>query len=87
MRTRFCSEDDGWTADGRKITAPEALDAVRRCLDADGPVIVEHWFYRGSCARTGWCSATSRRSRRIWPRPCLRRGCHPRLELRRRLPG
>jgi hypothetical protein len=50
MKTRFRSEDDGWTADGRKITAPEALDTIRRCLDEDGPIILEHWFYRGSCA-------------------------------------
>lgn len=49
MKTRFRVEDDGWAADGRKITAPEALDAIRRCLDEEGPVIVEHWFYRGSC--------------------------------------
>jgi hypothetical protein len=47
---RFCSEDDGWTADGRKITAPESLDAIRRCLEEEGPILVEHWFYRGSCA-------------------------------------
>jgi hypothetical protein len=50
MKTCFRSEDDGWTADGRKINAPEALDAIRRCLDEEGPIIVEHWFYRGSCA-------------------------------------
>jgi len=50
MKTRFRSDDDGWTADGGKITAPEALDAIRRCLDEDGSILVEHWFYRGSCA-------------------------------------
>jgi hypothetical protein len=50
MKTRFRSEADDWTADGRKITASEALDAIRRCLEAEGPIIVEHWFYRGSCA-------------------------------------
>jgi hypothetical protein len=49
MKTRFRSEDDGWTADGRKITAPEVLDTIRRCLDEEGPIIMEHWFYRGSC--------------------------------------
>ncbi|HEV8058532.1 MAG TPA: hypothetical protein VGP68_01585 [Gemmataceae bacterium] len=50
MKTRFRSEDDGWMADGRKITAPEALEAIRRCLDEEGPIIIEHLFYRGSCA-------------------------------------
>jgi hypothetical protein len=50
MNTRFRSEEDGWTAEGRKITTPEVLATIRRCLDDQGPVIVEHWFYRGSCA-------------------------------------
>jgi hypothetical protein len=50
MKTRFRSEADDWTADGRKITASEALDAIRRCLEDQGPIIVEHWFYRGGCA-------------------------------------
>jgi hypothetical protein len=39
-----------WTADGRQITSSEALAAIRRCLEDEGPLIVEHWFYRGSCA-------------------------------------
>lgn len=47
MKTLYRSEDDDWNADGAKITAPETLDAIRRCLD-DSPIIVEHWFYRGS---------------------------------------
>src|SRR5262249_50323790 len=50
MKTRFRCEEDGWVADGRKITAPEVLEAIRRCVDDEGPIIVEHWFYRGSCA-------------------------------------
>jgi hypothetical protein len=50
MKTRFRSEDDDWTADGRKITSSEVLEAVRRCMENEGPIIVEHWFYRGSCA-------------------------------------
>lgn len=50
MKTRFRCEGDGWAADGRKITAPEVLEAIRRCLEDEGPIIVEHWFYRGSCA-------------------------------------
>jgi hypothetical protein len=50
MKTRFRSEDDGWSLDGPKITAPEVLHAIRRCLEEDGPIIVEHWFYRASSA-------------------------------------
>jgi hypothetical protein len=50
MKMRFYYEDDGWVADGNKITAPAALEAIRRCLENEGPVIIEHWFYRGSCA-------------------------------------
>lgn len=50
MRTRFRSDEDGWTVSGPNITSPELLDAIRRCLDEAGPVIVEHRFYRGSCA-------------------------------------
>jgi hypothetical protein len=50
MRTRFRSEGDDWVAHGPKITALESLDAIRRCLDGAGPIIVEHWFYRGSSA-------------------------------------
>jgi hypothetical protein len=50
MKTRFRSEADDWTVDGRKITASEVLEAVRQCLENEGPIIVEHWYYRGSSA-------------------------------------
>lgn len=50
MRSGFRCEDDGWSVDGRKITDTAALNAIRQCLDREGPIIVEHWFYRGSCA-------------------------------------
>ena len=50
MRVRFYCESDGWTTQGRKITDPECLEAIRKVLDEEGPVVVEHWFYRGSCA-------------------------------------
>jgi hypothetical protein len=50
MRTRFRSEDDDWRSDGAKITDPNTLQIIRHCLGTDGPIIVEHWFYRGSRA-------------------------------------
>lgn len=50
MRVRFHYESDGWTTEGRKITDLESLEAIRKVLDEEGPVVVEHWFYRGSCA-------------------------------------
>lgn len=50
MKVRFQSEEDGWTTDGRKITASETLEIIRQCLEREGPIIVEHWFYRGACA-------------------------------------
>jgi hypothetical protein len=50
MRTRFRSEDDGWHADGCRITSPETLDRIRSCLEIEGPVILEHRFYRGASA-------------------------------------
>jgi hypothetical protein len=49
MKTRFCSDDDEWTTAGAIITTPERLAALRQALDK-GPVIVEHWFYRGACS-------------------------------------
>lgn len=50
MKLRFFSDADEWTNDGAKITAPEHLATIRRTLEHDGPVIVQHWFYRGSSA-------------------------------------
>ena len=50
MRTRFRSEADDWNPDGPKITSPENLELIRQTLEDEGPVIVEHWFYRGSRA-------------------------------------
>ena len=49
FRTRWKNEADGWTVDGSTITAVEKLEAIRQEL-ARGPVIVEHWHYRGGRA-------------------------------------
>ena len=47
MTIRIAS--DNWVPHGRRIDATENLDAVRQCLER-GPVILEHWFYRGASA-------------------------------------
>src|SRR5262249_44563059 len=37
-----------WVVDGNKITAPEKLAAIRDTIESQGPIIVQHWFYRGA---------------------------------------
>jgi hypothetical protein len=48
MTTRC--EDDEWVLNGRRLDTPQNLEAIQQCLADRGPVIVEQWFYRGSCA-------------------------------------
>ncbi|HBE68781.1 MAG TPA: hypothetical protein DDW52_11600 [Planctomycetaceae bacterium] len=48
MRTRYFSEDDGWSLDGPSITAVEHLDLIKDVLEKRGSIIVEHWYYRGA---------------------------------------
>ena len=50
FKTVWRSEDDNWSSDGEKITDERKLAIVRQVLDNTGPILVEHWFYRGSCA-------------------------------------
>lgn len=50
MSPRHRNEADEWVPDGRKINAPENLEAIRRTLELEGPIIVEHWFFYGSRA-------------------------------------
>jgi len=44
------SEADGWSESGARITDRQVLERLRRVLEDEGPVIVEHRFYRGSSA-------------------------------------
>lgn len=49
MRTRI--ESDNWTKDGSKILSAESIADIHKALNV-GPIIVQHWFYRGaSCPR------------------------------------
>ena len=50
MKTGFFSEADEWLIDGAKITSPENLETIRKVLEDEGPIILEHRFYRGSSA-------------------------------------
>jgi hypothetical protein len=50
FRTRWRAERDHWTTDGPKITSPESLRTIQDELENKGPIIVAHWFYRGSSA-------------------------------------
>lgn len=39
-------EGDDWQDHGYNILAPENLAKIERVLERQGPVILEHWFYR-----------------------------------------
>ena len=44
----FRADEDEWFSEGRKILSDENLERISRTLEDEGPIIVEHWFYRGS---------------------------------------
>jgi hypothetical protein len=50
MRTRFRSQDDEWVAEGSIITSPDNLKIIQKIIEEEGPIIVQHWFYRGASA-------------------------------------
>ena len=49
FKTRWRSEEDNWSDSGSKISDEGKLVAIRQEFD-QGPIIVEHWHYRGSSA-------------------------------------
>lgn len=46
MKVR-CDTDE-WTPHGRKILSAENLEVIRKTLEDEGPIILEHWHYRGA---------------------------------------
>lgn len=40
-------EPDNWTVNGFKITSQEGIGAIQGVVKK-GPIIVQHWFYRGA---------------------------------------
>jgi len=42
------AEEDDWRVDGEKVLSPENLEIIGNALENDGPVILEHWHYRGA---------------------------------------
>jgi hypothetical protein len=41
-------EADSWSFDGEKISSSEKLDSIRKALEDEGPILVDHRFLRGS---------------------------------------
>ncbi|MBI4407526.1 MAG: hypothetical protein HY565_03435 [Candidatus Kerfeldbacteria bacterium] len=40
-------EPDNWTTNGFKVTSEQGITAIQEALNR-GPIIVQHWFYRGA---------------------------------------
>jgi hypothetical protein len=41
---------DEWIKDGPVLTAPQVLEQLRRTIDSESALVVEHRFYRGARA-------------------------------------
>jgi hypothetical protein len=41
-------EADQWSVEGEKISSPEKLSAIKKVLETDGPILVDHRFLRGA---------------------------------------
>jgi hypothetical protein len=50
FKTVWRNDAHAWSSDGEKITDERKLEMIRQVLDKTGPILMEHWFYCGSCA-------------------------------------
>jgi hypothetical protein len=50
FKTRWRAEADNWSNKGPAIVADASLEVIQKELQERGPVIVEHWHYRGAQA-------------------------------------
>lgn len=48
MKVRI--EADEWLPDGPKVFSAENLETIRKTLEDEGPIILEHWHYYGARA-------------------------------------
>lgn len=48
MKARPRGDNEKWTSEGPKITDAANLEAFRKVIEDDGPVLVTHWFYCGA---------------------------------------
>ena len=46
---RWRNDDHRWTMTGAKITSPDNLAAIRDAMETRGSLVLQHWFYCGSC--------------------------------------
>jgi hypothetical protein len=43
-------EDDGWEANRQRLLSSAKLAEIGKVLRDEGPIVLEHWFYRGARA-------------------------------------
>ena len=48
-------EGDNWILKGEKINSKTNLERVQECLENIGPIILQHWYYRGSRSPDRMC--------------------------------
>lgn len=50
MKSRFRNEADQWSSEGSIITSQNNLAKIQKILEKEGPILLQHWFYRGGSA-------------------------------------